>query len=106
MTYSFPFRLMILQSALRFLMDAFTFITFSFVRRLFRRRFLLVSEYDSSLRQIVRRHFQPHAVSRKDTDVIHPHLSGNVSQDLMAVFQLHPEHRVRKCFGDRPVLFY
>jgi hypothetical protein len=76
MTYSFPFRLMILQSALRFFMDAFTFIaTFYLCTGSSGDGFSFVPKYDSSFGQIVRGHFQPHAISRKNADVIHPHLS-------------------------------
>ena len=34
---------------------------------------------------------------------MHPHLSGDVGQDLVTVLELDPEHRVRQCFEDLPL---
>lgn len=35
---------------------------------------------------------------------MHPHLSGNVTQYDMPVFQLHPEHGIAQCFLNDAVL--
>ena len=40
-------------------------------------------------------------VARQDTDVVHSHLSGDVGQNLVAVFEFDTEHRVRERLGDR-----
>ena len=46
---------------------------------------LFVSEYDSAFRQIVRTHFHFHSVTRKNLDVVHTHLSRDVSGNGMTV---------------------
>ena len=46
--------------------------------------------------QVVGRHFQLHAVSQQNADVIAPHLPGEVSQNLMAVIQLDLELSCRQ----------
>jgi hypothetical protein len=46
-------------------------------------------EYDASTTQIIRGEFHSHFIARQDTDVMHPHLAGDVPEDHMPVFQLH-----------------
>ena len=46
---------------------------------------------DSALRKIVRGQLDRHAVAGHDTDEMLPHFAGNVSYNLMAVFELYPE---------------
>ena len=58
----------------RFFTDALTFILF-------------VSVYDSTFGEIVWRHFYRHTVSGKDLDVVHPHLSRYMGQQLVPVFK-------------------
>ncbi len=36
---------------------------------------------------------------------MHPHLPANMGQNLVSVFQLNAEHRVRKRFPDDPLNF-
>lgn len=95
MMYNTPLRRTILQSALLFLTEVLTFM----VQKLF------IPEGYSSLVEVIWTHFYLHPVARKNLDVVHPHLSGNVGYNLMAVTQLHPEHGVAQRFGDRSVLF-
>jgi hypothetical protein len=44
---------------------------------------------DSALRKIVRGQLDRNAVARDDADEVFPHLAGNVSYDLMAVFKFY-----------------
>ena len=62
---------------------------------------LLVAIRDATPGEVVGSEFYLHLVSGEDTDVVHPHLSGDVRQDLVPIFQLDPEHRVRERFGNR-----
>lgn len=48
----------------------------------------------AALRQVVWRHFDRDLISRKNADVVHPELTGDMSQYLVAVFQLDCESRV------------
>lgn len=70
------------------------------------RLLLFVSICYSSLGQVVGRHLHLHSVSRQDLDVVHPHLTGNMGYDLVAVFQFHAKHRVGEGFDHGSVLFY
>src|SRR5947199_749068 len=66
--------------------------------------------------QVVRRQLDLHAIARQDPDEVHPHLAADVREHLVAVLELHPEHRVgqrldhrsldldRVLFGHRPRL--
>ena len=46
---------------------------------------------DSALRKIVRGQLNRNAVAWDDTDEVLPHLTGNVSYNLMAVFEFYPK---------------
>lgn len=61
---------------------------------------LLRPEYDSPTGQIVRCQFHGHFVARKNTDVMHAHLSRYVPQDDVPVLELYPECRVRQGLND------
>ena len=61
----------------------------------------LVPVDNASPGQVVGRKLYDHAVIRKDPDVVHPHLPGDVGKDLVSVVQLDPEHGVRKRLDDR-----
>src|ERR1700754_931862 len=50
--------------------------------------------------QIVWRVLDADAVAREDPDPKPPHLAGHVAQDLVAVVELHPEHRIRERLDD------
>src|SRR4051812_42810612 len=57
---------------------------------------LLVSVDDPATRQVVRRELHHDPVVREDTDVVHPHLAGDVREDLVTVLEFHLEHGVRE----------
>lgn len=61
----------------------------------------LVSIGDPTSGEVVWGEFNLNLVARQDTDVVHPHLSGDVGQNLVAVFEFDAEHRVRERLGDR-----
>src|SRR5947207_15756935 len=62
---------------------------------------LLVAVHNPAARQIVRRKLHCDLVSRQNPDEILAHLAGNVRQNLVLVFQLNAEHRVRQRLDDR-----
>src|SRR6266849_4980604 len=64
-------------------------------------RGLLVPVNDPAARQIVRRKLDGHLVPGQDADEILAHLSGNVREHLMLVFQLHAEHGIRQRLNHR-----
>jgi len=53
---------------------------------------LALSIDNTSLAQVVRRELHDHAVSRKDSDVMLPYPPRDVTERLMTIRQLHPEH--------------
>jgi hypothetical protein len=85
--YSLPLRRTILQSTLRFLMEALTFILFYF-------SVLFVSEIDPTPCQIVGRKLNSYFVTGQNADVMHPHFSGDRGQDFVTVFKLDSEHGI------------
>ena len=54
--------------------------------------------------QVIRRQLNRYLVSWKDADVMHPHLSRDVSEDLVPVFQLHFEHGIGQGLDNRSIL--
>ena len=56
---------------------------------------LLVSVYDSALRQVVRREFNPNAVSREYLYEVHPHFPRKQPQNFMTIPETDAELRVR-----------
>jgi hypothetical protein len=66
---------------------------------------LFITENDPSPAKVVWTHLYSYLISGQDPDVVHPHLTGNGRQYFVAVFELHFEHSIRKCFYDRSVLF-
>src|SRR5437867_10067557 len=93
MTRTRPWRRMILHRSHIFFTDGCTFIS--------RTSPSLVAVHDPAARQVVRRQLHQHPVSREDPDVMHPHLPRDVSQNVVPVFELHPEHGVGERLGDR-----
>src|SRR5574341_6527 len=57
---------------------------------------------DPSPLEVVRRQLHEHLVARDHADEVHPHLPGDVRQDLVPVLELDLEHRVRKGLGNGP----
>ena len=66
---------------------------------------LLASPGDAAAGQIVGRHLDRDLVPGKDTDKVHPELSGNVRQDDMASADIDLEHGVRQGFHHRAFEF-
>src|SRR6266545_2308545 len=93
MTRTRPWRRMILHRSHIFLTDGRTFIA--------RTSPSLVAVHDPAARQVVRRQLHQDPVPREDPDVVHPHLPRDVSQNVVPVFELHPEHGVGERLGDR-----
>jgi hypothetical protein len=56
---------------------------------------LLVSIGDPTSGEVVRGEFNLDLVTGQDSDVMHPHLSGDMGQNLVAVFELDTKHCVR-----------
>jgi hypothetical protein len=100
-TYSLPFLLTILQSALRFLIAALTFIACLLCSRGNR---LFIPENDPAPGKVIQTQFHPNPVTGKNADVIHPHLSGDRSQYLMTILQFHLEHGITQRFRDNTIL--
>src|SRR6476661_8026211 len=63
--------------------------------------FSAVAEDDPATGQVVRAELHHHAVLREDPDVVLAHLARDVSENLVTVGQLNPEHRVRESLDDR-----
>src|SRR3954454_9223837 len=56
----------------------------------------LVAVDDAATGQVVGRKLHDNPIFRQDADVVLPHLAADVRQDLVAIGELHPEHRVRE----------
>src|SRR5450631_1072048 len=63
-------------------------------------RFSAVTEDNATTGQVIRTEFHHHAVLREDPDVVLTHLARNVSENLVAVGELHAEHSVRQSLHD------
>src|SRR3954451_24352591 len=61
---------------------------------------LLVPVDDPTAGEVVRRELDDDPVLGKDPDVVLSHLAADVGEDLVAVAQLDPEHRVRESFDN------
>ena len=94
-TRTTPLRLMILQLRQIRLTDASTFI-FALSLPVLGSIELLGTEHDTCTTQIIRRQLYRHLVTRQDADVVHPHLSRNMSQHNMPVFQFHSKRGIRQ----------
>lgn len=64
---------------------------------------LLVPVGDSPSAQVIRCEFNLNSVSWKDSDVVHPHLSADVGQNVVAVVQFHAETRAGEGFYNLPL---
>lgn len=62
--------------------------------------FSLESVGDTTTGEVVGGEFNLDLVAGENTDVMHAHLSADVCEDLMTVFELDAEHRVRQRLGD------
>jgi len=59
-----------------------------------------VAEDDAASGQVIRTELHHYTVLREDPDVVLTHLARNVSEDLVAVGELHAEHSVRQSLHD------
>lgn len=64
-----------------------------------------MAESNAAFAEVVGGHLYRHLVSSQDTDVVLAHLSGCVGNQLVTIFQIHTEARVRKDFGNKSVHF-
>jgi hypothetical protein len=64
---------------------------------------LLVPVRDPTAGQVVWRHFYDNPIVWQNPDVVHPHLATNVSQNLMAIVELDPEHRIWQGLTNSPL---
>lgn len=64
-----------------------------------------MAEGDARLGQIVRRHLERHLVAGKDTDVVLPHFSRGVGDQLVAVFEIDAETGIGEHFGNQAFEF-
>ena len=62
---------------------------------------LLVAVRNATSGEVVRGEFDLDLVAGQDADVVHPHLSGDVSQQLVAVVELDTEHGVGQALKNR-----
>src|SRR5262245_17168405 len=62
---------------------------------------LLVPVGDAASGEVVGSELDLHAVARQDSDVVHPHLPGDVREHLVPVLELDTEHGVRQRLDDR-----
>src|SRR5882762_5064497 len=64
---------------------------------------LAVAVDDAAARQVVGRELDADAVAGRDSNEVAAHTAGRVGDELVAVFELHLEHRVRQSLRDRGV---
>src|SRR5262245_53895606 len=65
-----------------------------------RRAHVLVAEVDTTLVEVVRRHFHGHAIAGQDTDAVLFHAPGGIGHDLMPIIELHATARIRQDLRD------
>lgn len=63
---------------------------------------LLVAIGNAAALQVIWSELHLHLVSGQDSDVVHPHLSGDVSQNFVSVVEFDAEHRVWKRLENGP----
>src|SRR6476661_10854869 len=61
----------------------------------------LVAVDDPTSGQVVRRELHHDPVLGEDPDVVLAHLAADVGENLVAVAELHPEHRIRESLHNR-----
>lgn len=62
---------------------------------------LLIPVGNSTSAEVVGSQFHLHLVARQNPDVVHPHLSGDMGQHLVAILELDAKHRVGQRFSHR-----
>lgn len=56
---------------------------------------LFIAEHDSSLGKVVGTHFQRHAITWQQPDVVYAHATGNMSQNLVTVIETNTKSSAR-----------
>ena len=64
-----------------------------------------VPQNDSTSGQIIGAHFYRYFIAWQNADIVHPHFSGNSTNDLMTIFQSYPEHCVGQSLNNNSFLF-
>lgn len=62
---------------------------------------LLITIGDTATRQIIRGKLKNNLIARKNSNIVHTNLAGNMSQNRMTVFKFHLEHRIGQRFDYR-----
>lgn len=62
-------------------------------------------EGDTALAEVVWRQFERHLVAGQDADMVFPHFSGGIGDELVAVFQINTETGIRQHLGNAAVHF-
>jgi len=88
MTIVRPCRLMTRQRSHMGLTDGRTFMS------------LLHPKGDSAAGEVVGRKLDLDTIAGEDADVVLAHLSGDTSEDTVAIVELHPKHRAGERFDD------
>ena len=66
---------------------------------------LLVAVRDPTSFEVVWGQLHLDAIARQDPDVVHTHLSGNVREHFVAIFQFDPEHGVGERLDNGPLQY-
>ena len=61
---------------------------------------------DAPARQIIRRQFNRHPVTRKNPNIILPHFAGYMSKNNVIIVKFNPKHGVRERLDNCPFDFY
>lgn len=64
---------------------------------------LFVAIGNPSFGEVIRRQLHCYLIAFQDLDEVHPHLTGDVCQDLVPVLQSYAEGCVRQCLCNRPI---
>ena len=58
---------------------------------------------NATFREVIGGHFDLHFVTGQDLDVVHTHFAGDMSDNLVSVFQFDAEHGVAEGFDNGSV---
>ena len=60
---------------------------------------------DAALGEVIGRQLHSHLIAGQDSNIVFAHLSGNMRDHYMAIFQFHSEHGVGQGFDDAALYF-
>ena len=66
---------------------------------------LLGAKHDATFAQVIRRELHRYLVTRKNAYVVHTHLSRNVPENHVSVFELHAKRCIRQGFDNLTLHF-